>query len=102
MSQTAMFDWEGGLVRAAPKAPEQAQQLARVEGRLAEAILAWCAMHEHQDFHMATLTEAITGHIQAAPDSVRRILAQLKKAGHVEVECIDRSRSLYRMGAVRG
>ncbi|MBK9446157.1 MAG: hypothetical protein IPO00_08715 [Betaproteobacteria bacterium] len=97
-----MFDWEGGLVRAAPKSPEQAKQLARVEGRLGEAILAWCALHEHQQFHMAALTEAITGHMQAAPDSVRRILAQLRRAGHVEVECIDRTRSLYRLGRVIG
>jgi hypothetical protein len=97
--QASMFDYQGAVI--APKADTQTKELARVEGRLAEAILCWCALHEHSQFHMADLTEAITSHMQAAPDSVRRILAQLKRQGCVEVECIDRSKSLYRLGQVR-
>ena len=99
MSQLSMLTYEGSVLP--PKPTEQAAQLARVEGRLAEAILAWCTLHEHQQFRMAELTEAITAHLQAAPDSARRILGQLRKQGRVECECVNRAESLYRLGSVR-
>ena len=99
MTQQSLLAWSPPV--AAPKADEQTQNLARVEGRLAEAILCWCSIHEHQEFRMSTLTEDVTRSIPAAPDSVRRTLAQLRKQGCVEVELVSRSQSLYRLGQVR-
>ena len=95
MTQASLLDWRPPTT--SPTASEQSQQLARVEGRLAVAILEWCRAHAGEDFHLAAITESVTGHIQAAPDSVRRILAQLRRAGHVQVELLDRRRSLYRL-----
>ncbi len=99
--QFSLMDWEGRIVRAAPRAPEQPVQLARVERGLGAAILAWCRAHQREEFRMSELTEAIGSHHQAAPDSVRRVLAQLRTAGHVEVECVSRAGSLYRLGRTR-
>ena len=101
MTSLSLFTWAETRPQPSPKASEQGQQLARVEGRLAEAILAWCSIHEHQQFRMMDLTTDVLAHMQAAPDSVRRILAQLKRSGQVEVECVSRSESLYRLGSVR-
>ena len=95
MTQLNLTDWRPPV--AAPEATEQQLHLVRVESRLARAILAWCRDHAGQDFHLAWITEAVTGHVQCAPDSVRRILAQLRRAGHVQVELLDRRRSLYRL-----
>jgi hypothetical protein len=95
-----LFAWRPPV--SSPSAPEQAHQLARVEKGLAVPILAWCRAHAGQDFSLNQITAAITGHHACAPDSVRRILLQLRHSGHVEVELLDRARSLYRLGVVRG
>jgi hypothetical protein len=98
--QGSLLDWTRPV--AAPDASVQSVEQARVEGTLAEPILAWCSIHEHQQFRMDDLTQAIKAHFPwCAPDSPRKILNVLKRAGRVEVECIDRSRSLYQLGSVR-
>ena len=97
--QLGLLEWTRPVV--APTASEQAQNLARVEGRLAEAILDWARIHEHQDFHLSTFTAAIMQATLCAPDSPRRILLQLRDSGQVEVECVDRAKSAYRLGSVR-
>jgi hypothetical protein len=98
MTQLSLTDWTPPV--SSPSAPEQSVQLARVEKGLAVPILAWCRAHAGQDFSLNQITSAITGHHACAPDSVRRILLQLRHSGHVEVELLDRSRSLYRLGGV--
>lgn len=99
MTQLSLTEWRPP--QAAPGSSEQTQHLVRVERGLAKPILEWCREHQGQDFHLATITEAVLGHVTAAPDSVRRILAQLRRAGHVDVVLLDRRRSLYRLGRVR-
>jgi hypothetical protein len=80
-----------------PHASEQTLQLARVEGRIAEAIEVWCHAHQGGEFHLSSMTAAIMSQTQCAPDSPRRVLSQLVKRGQVSAECIDRSKSLWRV-----
>jgi hypothetical protein len=94
-----LFAWSETRPVASPRSTPQAANLARVEGGLAPEILRWCRQHVGQEFHMATLTAEVGE--GRAPDSVRRILGQLRRAGHVEVKVVQRSASLYRVIAVR-
>jgi hypothetical protein len=86
----------------APKASDQDRELARVESRLALAIIAWCEANRGRTFHLAEPTNTIAMQIECAPDSVRRVMAQLRKSGHVQVELLSRSDSLYRVAATGG
>ena len=95
MTQGSLLDWSPPV--AAPAASEQGRQIVRVESRLAQAIIRWAREHVGQEFHLAAMTTAVTGHHQAAPDSVRRIASALTRAGHVEIVCVDRSRSLWKV-----
>jgi len=97
--QPDLFPLEFVRIVASPKASEQTRQLARVEGRIANSIVAWCDRHRGGEFHLASMTAAIMAETQCAPDSPRRVMAQLAKTGQVEVECVDRSRSLWRVAA---
>jgi hypothetical protein len=84
---------------ASPKATPQSANLARVEGGLAVPIMAWLRARVGQTFHLSDLSAAVGE--GRAPDSPRRILGQLRRAGHVEVALLDRSASLYRVISVR-
>lgn len=95
MTQLGLLEWQPP--QPAPKASVQDQQAARVGGRIDEAILRWCARHAGCDFHLSAMTADIVGEVQCAPDSPRRRLAALVAAGHVQAECIDRSRSMWRV-----
>jgi hypothetical protein len=95
MTQLGLLEWSPP--RVAPHASEQSVELARVEGRIAELVLAFCAGRTGQDFHLAELTAYVAERAQVAPDSPRRILGQLRRAGQVQVEVVNRSASLYRV-----
>lgn len=95
MMQLPLDSWRPP--QASSKASAQAKQIVRVESRLARAIIAWAKEHVGEVFHLATMTTAVTGHHTAAPDSVRRIASALTKAGHIEIVCVDRSRSLWKV-----
>ena len=96
-----LFRWSETRPVVAPTASEQAQNLARVEGRIAESIIRWCSRHVGAEFHLSEMTADIMAETMCAPDSPRRILLQLRDSGQVEVECVDRATSAYRLGSVR-
>lgn len=98
MSQLALLGWQP---RVAPRASEQDQQLARVGGRIADLVVAFCRQRVGAEFHVAELLGHVERYEQVAPDSPRRILGQLRRAGQVDVELVSRSRSLYRVVGVR-
>ena len=85
---------------ASPRASVQTKELVRVEGRIASAVLAWCRAHVGQTFHLADITSAIEAQIEVAPDSTRRVLGELRRQGHVQVDLLSRSDSLYVVRAV--
>jgi hypothetical protein len=92
-----LLDWSPPAV--APKASEQSQQLARVEGRQGAAILAWCRARFAEGrplFHLADLEAAVQG----TPGSAGRVMRQLRAKGHLEVTNIDRASSLYNIERV--
>ena len=97
MVQMSLEQWTPP--QAAPTACEQTKQLVRVESRLAVAIVAWCEANRGREFRLAEVTDAVASSVACAPDSVRRVMASLRKAGHVSVELVSRSASLYRVNA---
>ena len=75
-------------------------QAVRVGGRLDEAVLAWCREHVGAEFVLGTMTGEVCSRVAAAPDSPRRRLAALVKAGLVQARCVNKSRSLWRVDGV--
>ncbi len=96
--QMGLLDWTPPT--PAPGASEQAQQLVRVEGRIAKAVIAWCSRHVGAEFHLSALTADVMAEVLCAPDSPRRILGQLRATGQVQVAQLDRARSIYRVEGV--
>lgn len=95
MTQASLLDWTPPVV--APKASEQSKQLGRVSGRIAESVLAFCKLHSGEVFRSAELSDYVVARCGGAPASADRVLRMLRKAGHVDVACIDRASSLYRV-----
>jgi hypothetical protein len=75
---------------------EQREQLQRVRGRIAGAILAYLrAVGRGGRFHAADLHEWVRERAGAAPASADRILRDLRQRGGVGYAVIDRAASLY-------
>ena len=67
--------------------------LERVQERIAAAVLEFCDLH--RQFHMIELAEFVQARVGVAPDSPGRILRQLRQAGKVKYQVVDRRRSEY-------
>ena len=93
--QLSMLDWEGH--RLPPRPTEQARQAARVSSGIDLAVLAWCKRHVGEDFHLETFTAGVRAEAACAPDSPRRRMHALHDEGHIDILCVDRSRSLWRV-----
>lgn len=93
MTQPSLFTWAETRPVVAPKASEQAREIARVGTGLAPLILSWLRDHNGQQFHLADITAAVGEN--RAPDSVRKIMSELRRHGFADVVLLDRSRSLY-------
>jgi hypothetical protein len=94
----SLFDW--GPPQPSPKASEQGREISRVEGRIAEAILAWVEYRTASGdltFHAADLCQHVTQQHGGSPESAMRILRALRAAGQVQVSLISRSASQYRI-----
>ena len=102
MTSLPLFTWAETRPQPSPKASEQGRELARCEGRLAEAILAWVEYRTTSGeltFHAADLCQHITQHHGGSPESAMRILRALRAAGQVQVTLVSRSASQYRIEA---
>lgn len=81
---------------------EQRAELARVEGSIGDAVLAFARerLASGGDFRMEELRARLgDGH---APDSAGRILRLLRQQGALAYEVVSRSESLYRVTEVGG
>jgi hypothetical protein len=93
--------------QAAPKAPEQAKQAARVgRGIDAEVVTAAKVYAGAAPFHLDDFTARVRRGLATlgrgcAPDSPRRRLKALVDAGFIGAGCVDRSRSLWRIDWVK-
>jgi hypothetical protein len=98
--QPSLLTWTRPSV--SPVASPQGVELARVEGNIAESIIAWCRRHEGAEFHLSALTADVMAATKCAPDSPRRILQQLRDSGQVQVTTLEpRRASLYRVEGVK-
>ena len=95
--QMSLLGWTPPV--ASPRASEQDLQAVRVGGRLDEAVLAWCRKNVGE-FYLGDFTSDVAACVGCAPDSPRRRLAALVKAGLVQARCVNKSRSLWRVDGV--
>jgi hypothetical protein len=95
MTQASLLDWQRPI--AAPSASEQDKQAARVGGRIDQAIIRWCRLNAGRELPLSEFTADIVSLVECAPDSPRRRLQALVQAGYVRAECVDRSRSMWRV-----
>lgn len=99
-----LFDWSPPAP-SAPKAPDQAAELARALGALERHVMTFLRgrMHgpvEGHVFHMSTLLDYVKKHAECAPDSPRRVMRELQAQGCCEVRLLSRRQSLYEVVAV--
>lgn len=98
MTQPSLFTWAESRPAAGPRASEQGRQVVRVGKGLAPLILDWLKAHQGETFHLSEITRAAGD--GRAPDSVRRIMGELRRGGFADVVLLDRSRSLYECRSV--
>ena len=97
MTQESLFGWAPPV--AAPKASEQAREIARVEKGIALHVLEFC--RTHSTFHAEHLRFYVQARTGRAPSSPDRILRQLRSRGVLRYRCTDRAASLYEVLEVR-
>lgn len=89
-------------------AQTQPRELRRVRNVLAQPIFEWCEsqLAFRLDFQMADLVYWVhrwmrdRGEPAPAPDSVSRILRDLRQSGAVSYRIMNRRQSLYRIDAI--
>jgi hypothetical protein len=98
----SLLDWQPPV--AAPRAPEQPANLARVSGELAPIVLDFAREHVGREFVEGYFTEWVTSRRpggKGAKGSPTRILRDLKGGGFVSYTVVNRAASLYRIDAVK-
>ena len=104
-----LFDWSPPAP-SAPKAPDQAAELARALSALELHVMAFLRERmrgpaEGRLFHMDSLRAFVAEKCKAAgtrcaPDSPRRVMRELEAQGQCQVPLRSRSQSLYEVIAV--
>ena len=85
---------------------EQATQIARVGGVIAQLIVGFCHFRLRSntpEFHADQLRDHILRHTAgcSAPGSADRILRDLRRKGRVSYVVVNRAQSLYRILSVQ-
>jgi len=70
------------------------EERARVRSRIGKLILEFCC--ENRTFHMEDLRLYVQNWVDVAPDSVSRILRQLRQQSILNYSVVSRRQSLYR------
>lgn len=79
----------------------QHPELQRVSGRIAQSVIAFCRAQGEEPFFTAQLAAYVMARCGGAPGSADRVMRFLRASGAIDVECIDRAASCYRVKAVR-
>lgn len=88
--------------KAGPRASEQAKQAARVGRGIDEVVMAIARSFAGAGpFDLGRFTVRVQALQSCSPDSPRRRLSALIRAGFIQGRCIDRSRSLWVIEAVK-
>jgi hypothetical protein len=73
--------------------------LESVSSRIAKHVLQFATTYCGLTFHSSQLHQFVAARVdRVSPGSADRILRDLKQKGALTYKCIDRARSLYRMG----
>jgi hypothetical protein len=101
VTQLGLLTWTPPSV--SPVASPQGVELARVEGRIAEAVVMFLRYRlvENPSFFAADLSRYVTERHGGSPESPLRIMRALRRSGQVQVVNVDRAASLYRVEGVR-
>lgn len=75
---------------------EQAQQIARVRGRIGQAVLDFARERGEAAFGIEELQAFVRARCAVAPSSSDRILRDLRSRGELDYIVISRSRATYR------
>lgn len=78
-------------------AGKQRRELARVHSAIGKAVIEFVRGRAGREFTGAELDEAVRAQCKANPGSALRIMRELRNAGHIDVELVSRSGSLYRV-----
>ena len=80
----------------------QPRELARCKAVIAPLILKFFSLRaEGEQFHMADLTRFVNSHVTIAPDSAGRILRDMRQAGELNYQVVDRRNSLYQIEPIQ-
>lgn len=98
-AQASLFEWNAA----------NAEQLERVGGKIAGAVLDFCRRHYRYagttpsicQFHLEELASSVRSATGIAPDSPGRILRMLRQAGQIRYRVLNRRQSLYRVDWVK-
>jgi hypothetical protein len=83
--------------------PQQSDELIRVSGAISKAILGFLRArlnNQDHEFYADELRQWVSHSLSVAPGSADRILRDLRKAGRVSYQVVNRSKSLYRVLSV--
>ena len=78
-------------------AAAQRNQLRRVRSRIGDAVREFLRSREGQEFTGSELERHVLERCASTPGSATRVMRELRNEGAVQVELLDRSRSLYRV-----
>jgi hypothetical protein len=104
VTQLGLLTWTPPV--PSPSASPQGVELARVEGKIAQTVLAFCRARLtpgiRPEFHAQDLSDFVLRLCGGSPESPMRIMRKLRREGQIQVENLKpRSASLYRVEGVR-
>jgi hypothetical protein len=103
VTQLPLLTRTGKPARKRTPRDEQARQIGRVRERIAPAVLGYLrTLEPGATFTTVSLTKWVWGQgVECASDSPRRIMSLLDGEGLCAVECVQRSKGLWRMRWVK-
>jgi hypothetical protein len=101
VTQLGLLEWSPPVLPMIPSV--QSEQMARVQGRIAETILAWLEYRAlvAPVFHASDLCQYVVEQCGGSPESAMRVLRAMRRSGQVDVELLSRSESKYAVRAGR-
>lgn len=100
--QPSLFDQPTQVIANQPKQTEQAKQLERVKGSIADVILDFFKSKKVGDHFFASDLHAFVGsRASIAPASADRVMRDLRQAGTIGYTVVSRSNSEYQVDSIK-
>ena len=94
-AQQSLLTWTPP--QPSPRASEQGRQIARVSGKIAESVIAFCRLHVGETFIGVELCDYVRARCGGSPESALRVMRDLRKQGVIAAPNGSRSKSIYRV-----